>query len=224
MHMKKALATLGAALLVSQGASAITIINTDSTVSASGSSSQGNRDGVGVEPAGLPPLPGSAGQGAGASVAVATPATPTNSGLQAASVGPTNETIEPATSMDTDLADKGEDEIAKTPKPLANQGTKAVSNATTSPYQFEATEIEYLINEGWLSDSLSMIADRAGYELKWEVGEEGKADYRIHRKFPLRAVSAHAALADLIEPYPIRICMYERDRIARAVAEGRECY
>lgn len=220
MHIKKALAAFGAALVVSQGAAAITIINTDSTVGSASTPQAGALASQGVAanpsgasaPVGLPPLPG---------------ANASSASLNDSAGWEVDSAAEDQAPKETSGSRTAADSIQRIRQAAGAPSVDDSSAGVVSRGEVASVNVggtaSYPVKKGWLSDALESLTERAGYELKWDIGKDGKADFRIHRNFQLTATSAQAALTDLIEPYPIRICMYERDRIARAIPEGRDC-
>lgn len=252
MQMKKALVTFGAAMAVSQGASALTIINTDSAVATGGAETRqvapGNVQVARTQPAtaaalSSPPLPGG-----GVAAASPTPreAPSSEPPRQAATAAPSRSNdLSWVDSNGRSLEDSSPPEQLRSPSgEVASTGEQpgnvqppesqtrisvasvqdaAPASANTSSQTMAARELSYLIEEGWLSDAMERLADRSNYQLMWEVGEHGRADFRIHRDFSLSATTAREVLEQVIQPYPIRLCLFQVDRVAKVVPAGRSC-
>jgi hypothetical protein len=99
---------------------------------------------------------------------------------------------------------------------VAQQGAAPVTAAIASTQT-------YRIAKGWLSEAIEKLADLAGYQMKWTLGENNSADFLIHRDFSLSAKGAREALSRVVEPFPIRICLYQTDRIAQVVSVNIQC-
>lgn len=222
--MRKRLLLLGG-LLLAQQASGVTIINTDSAASGGQAVSQHRSapplpaseqpDYVEQERS-APPLPN-------ASAGISNPA----QGLQwqneegeAIEESPRQAPPKPQAAQESPAA--GSDTQAEG----SDEQTKASSVATESSER--ATDSvkassRFTVKQGWLSDAIDTLAYRAGYEMMWDVGQDGKADFQIHRDFTLTAGNAQEALGQVVEPFPIRLCLFQVDKIAKVIPENQEC-
>ncbi|CAM3782923.1 hypothetical protein VRRI112168_00225 [Vreelandella rituensis] len=82
----------------------------------------------------------------------------------------------------------------------------------------------YDVRQGWLSESVKTMAAQAGYStLIWTPDPEGKLDFNIPQSFRLKAPSAVSALTQLMEPYPVRLCLYTGNGVAQVLPQGEPC-
>lgn len=64
----------------------------------------------------------------------------------------------------------------------------------------------------------------AGYrQMVWAIDPKGRQDFRIHSPFTLRATSSIDALEQLVEPYPVRLCLYSTDSVAQVIPQSQAC-
>lgn len=101
--------------------------------------------------------------------------------------------------------------------------TKGSSESGGSKADDEPALAKYVVEKGWLSDAIDKLAYKAGYEMMWDIGRDEKADFEIHREFTLDATTARDALSQIVEPFPVRLCLFEMDKIAKVVAESSQC-
>lgn len=229
MKIRAIAAAFGVAMVISQGAGAITIINTDSTVGGADA-----ERGVAASAYGAPPLPSESQSKRTARDVIdamhsaagrpAHGAVPLPESERAVASNPPGE-FGSSDQHEATAAPGGINLSAREPVISVDAGQGAVSSglAPGSAQQRANTSRSYSVPAGWLSDAMRDLAKQANYELMWEVGDEGRADFRIHRDFMLPSPTARLAVEKIMEPYPIRLCIFEVDRIAKVVPAGRSC-
>lgn len=222
LPMRKRLLLLGG-LMLAQQASGVTIINTDSAVSGGQPA---------VEQRAAPPLPASQQPEYDERERSAPP-------LPNISAGANEQRLQ-WQDQDGAVIDEPPRQAPPLPRPAASsehaQGTannepeseaaeSSASNAAPSTQAVDENELtsQYTVEKGWLSDSIDALAYRAGYEMMWSVGQDGKADFQVHRDITLTARSAQEALGQVAEPFPIRLCLFQDDKIAKVIPENQAC-
>lgn len=224
--MRKQLLLLGS-LMLAQQASGVTIINTDSSVSNAQTTIQhreapplppGNQPEYEERERSAPPLPvASAGLAEGSHQWV-------DQDGEVIEETPRAKPPVPMTDANRDVQTKSESNTVPMER---GRDEKKVSTSEEQDNQPGPPEplpvVAHTIEKGWLSDSIDSLAYRAGYEMMWAVGRDGKADFEVHRDFTLSARTAQEALAQVVEPFPIRMCLFQVDKIAKVVPEDQEC-
>lgn len=242
MRMMQALVTFGALVAVSHGAMGLTIINTDSSTAnrgrvenvSSGSSAEAS------QVRGAPPLP----QQRAPQQANPAPIMPSPNQATTTAEVPTQQTAyqqnaesrltgwvtEEGAPIEDESKSQGAASAANEARPLPERSISNSTSGGTSPRQQATSETagvtsssSYRINSGWVSDEMEELATKANYELKWDVGQDQAADFIIHREFSLSANDALGALGQLVEPYPIRLCLFQTDRIAQVIPVNKAC-
>lgn len=84
--------------------------------------------------------------------------------------------------------------------------------------------VKYQVPAGWLSEGMRGLAQKAGYStLVWSLDEAGRKDFRVHAPLSLKGEEYLELLYDLSKPYPVRLCLYATDKVAKVVMEGESC-
>ena len=214
--MRKRLLLLGG-LLLAQQASGVTIINTDSAVSGGQTATQLRA---------APPLPVTEQPVYEERERSAPPLPNVSAGVSGSDralqwQNEDGEAIEEAPREAPPMPARNDDQATATADADgANGGTTAQPDSTADAADRAA---RYTVKQGWLSDAIDTLAYRAGYEMMWDVGRDGKADFQIHRDFTLTAGNAQEALGQVVDPFPIRLCLFQVDKIAKVIPEGQEC-
>lgn len=109
---------------------------------------------------------------------------------------------------------------AMSPDAVDQPGSAGQRSSRSGWSQTEA----YNIEDEWLSDAIASMAKKAGYDTTiWSVGSDGERDFALHSDLVLTAVNAKEALGDLVAPYPIRLCLFNVDRVAKVLAANERC-
>lgn len=84
--------------------------------------------------------------------------------------------------------------------------------------------ISHKVPSGWLSDGMRGLASKAGYKtLVWALDDSGRKDFRIHAPLTLKGEEHLELLYELAKPYPVRLCLYATDKVAKVIMEGESC-
>jgi hypothetical protein len=212
MQSRRPLTMIFGLLALSAAASAhaqgLTIINTESAVyeQRANTPSQAARQENQSATRGAPPLPG-------------------RGSIEPQSIGSNQGGEEAIVSSESDQAwllpnDQQEPRQGREPA----QGTSASNAAYRSGQGNVATKNRYEIKEEWLSDAVEQIAAEAGYSTTiWAIGQDGESDFSLHSNMTLMGATAKDVLAQLVMPYPIRLCLFNIDNVAKVVAAEESC-
>lgn len=109
---------------------------------------------------------------------------------------------------------------------LANQQSSGDRANDTAKTPKPAPKKTVKVNKGWLSDGLDHLLKSAGFQrMIWGLtNDAGKPlDFEIHQSFKMTVSEHLEAVYQLTEHYPIRLCLYEADKVVKVIDERSSC-